>query len=168
VTKFTAVEPLLGLPHHGRTRCRLSLNALPVARQFEAGVPGVPERLLALRALAQDGYPVGVVLAPIMPIADWEQHYAQLLDDVALTLDFHCDLTFELITHRFTPGSRTTLLEWYPATKLDLDPANRQEKRSKFGGVKYVHLKDVMKALRGFFETEIARRLLRARILYFT
>ena len=44
----------------------------------------------------------------------------------------------------------------------------RDEKRNKFGGVKYVYKKDMMKTLRGFFESEIARRFPQGRILYWT
>ena len=31
------------------------------------------------------------------------------------------DLTAELITHRFTPGSKEVLLGWYPRTQLEMD-----------------------------------------------
>ncbi|MBC8103223.1 MAG: radical SAM protein [Cytophagales bacterium] len=174
VSKFDAVDPLLDLPHNGHTRCRASVNAAPVSRRYEGGVASVADRLVALRKLALPrkrgggNYPVGIVLAPIMPIPDWQAHYGRLLDDIEGALDFSCDLTFELITHRFTPGSRDTLLDWYPNTTLDLDPASREVKRNKFGGEKYVYPKVAMKELRTFFEQEIARRFPAARILYFT
>jgi spore photoproduct lyase len=168
VSKFDSVEGLLDLPHHGNTRCRASVNAAPVARTFEGGVAPVEARLAALRKLARAGYPVGVVIAPIMPLPDWEEHYGRLLDDIAAALDFPCDLTFELITHRFTPGSKETLLGWYPNTSLDLDESRREEKCSKFGGMKYVHPKATMRDLCTFFEREIMRRFAQARIAYFT
>ena len=44
----------------------------------------------------------------------------------------------------------------------------RAEKRNKFGGVKYVYQKDMMTALRRFFEAEITRRFPQGRILYWT
>lgn len=174
VSKFDAVESLLDLPHNGHTRCRASVNASPVSRRYEGGVAAVSDRLAALRKLALPttqgggGYPIGLVIAPIMPIPDWQAHYTKLLDDIETAFDFRCDLTFELITHRFTPGSRDTLLDWYPNTTLDLDPAGREVKRSKFGGEKYVYPKSAMKELRRFFESEIARRFPGARVLYFT
>ncbi len=174
VSKFDAVDGLLALPHNGHTRCRVSLNAAPVARRLEGGVAPLPARLRALRRLALPraegggGYPVGVVLAPIMPIEDWEAHYGSLLDAVGEALSFPCDLTFELITHRFTPGSKEVLLGWYPNTRLDMDEAARVVKRNKFGGAKYVYPGDTMKTLRRFFEREIAARFPQARILYWT
>jgi len=174
VSKYDAVDGLLDLPHNNRTRCRLSVNAVPVARRFEGGVAFVARRLQAARKLALPreknggGYPIGLVIAPIMPIENWESHYARLLDEAARALDFPCDLTFELITHRFTPGARDVLRDWYPNTVLDLSEDGRETKRNKFGGVKYVYARSTMKTLRAFFEREIACHFPQARILYWT
>ena len=167
-SKFDAVEGLLGLPHRSHTRCRASVNAAPVARRLEGGVPPVPARLAALAHLARAGYPVGLVVAPIMPIDGWEAHYTALLDEAQGAVGSTADLTFELITHRFTPGSKDVLQGWYPKTSLDMNEDARVKKRNKFGGVKYVYPPDTMKALRAFFEREIAARFPQARILYWT
>jgi spore photoproduct lyase len=168
VTKFDAVDDLIGLPHNGQTRCRFSVNAAPISQRLEGGTASVVARLQAARKLASADYPIGLVVAPIMPIPDWEQHYGDLLDLAQQTLDVPCDLTFELITHRFTPGSKDVLLQWYPNTSLDMDETTRTIKRNKFGGTKYVYGREMMKELRGFFEHEIARRFPRAQILYWT
>ena len=169
VSKFDAVEPLLGLAHGGRTRCRASVNALPVSRRLEGGTSPVPARLAGLRRLAVEAdYPVGLVIAPIMPIEDWELYYGALLDLAVEALDGARDVTVELITHRFTPGSKEVLQGWYPQTTLDLDEEKRARKFNKFGGVKYVYPKEVMGTLRVFFERELAAKLPRARILYWT
>ncbi len=114
------------------------------------------------------GYPIGVVLAPIIPISEWRTHYSALLDQLSEALDLETDLTFELITHRFTPGSRDILLSWYPNTSLDFSEDNRSIKRNKFGGQKYVFVKELMKEMCHFFEGEIARRFPKAKILYWT
>ena len=73
-----------------------------------------------------------------------------------------------LITHRFTPASKDVLLGWYPHTKLEMDEAARTQKRGKFGGVKYVYPKELMRELRGWFEGTIAERLPSCRVLYWT
>ncbi|HEY9626119.1 MAG TPA: radical SAM protein [Coleofasciculaceae cyanobacterium] len=174
VSKFDNVEGLLELPHNGHTRCRFSVNAAPISRQFEGGTANVSDRLTALRRLALPrtqgggGYPVGVVIAPIMAIEDWQEHYDRLFDQISAALDFGCDLTFELISHRFTPNSKEVLTQWYPNTKLDMDESSRSLKRNKFGGIKYVYDTDTMKALRYFFEQEIAQRFPHAKLLYWT
>ena len=103
-----------------------------------------------------------------MPIEDWELHYTRLFDSISEALDFDCDLTFELISHRFTPGSKEVLQTWYPQSKLDMDEETRTVKRNKFGGTKYVYDTDTMKTLRRFFESEITKRFPQGRILYWT
>jgi spore photoproduct lyase len=169
-TKFDDVSALLDLPHARRTRARFSVNAAAVADRFEGGTARMPARLAALRAMAEAGYRVGVTVAPIMPVPGWQQAYGELLDAIAATLDgvTDPDLTIELITHRFTPASREVLLQWYPGTRLEMDPGQRSEKRSKFGGVKYVYPREVMTGMRGWFDTEVSRRLPSAQILYWT
>jgi spore photoproduct lyase len=127
VTKFDNIEPLLQLDHQGRTRYRCSLNAEPISRRMEGGTASISKRIEALRKMALPksrgggGCPVGIVLAPIMPIPDWQIHYVQLLEEVEKNIDFNCDLTFELITHRFTPGSKDVLMQWYPNTSVDIE-----------------------------------------------
>ncbi|MBE9045912.1 radical SAM protein [Pleurocapsales cyanobacterium LEGE 10410] len=168
VSKFDRVERLLNLPHNGHTRCRVSLNADPVSHSLEGGTATVPQRLQAIRKLALNGYPIGIVIAPIMAIADWQQHYSHLFEEIAQTLDLECDLTFELITHRFTPKSKEVLQTWYPNSKLDLESANRSQKRNKFGGVKYVYNRDTMTELKEFIQTQITTNFPQAKILYWT
>jgi spore photoproduct lyase len=174
VTKFDGIGPLLDLPHHGQTRCRFSVNAAPVSTRMEGGTASVKKRLEALRQLALPqvqgggGFPVGLVIAPIMAIEDWRMHYTVLLDEISETLNFECDLTFELITHRLTSGSKAVLQNWYPGSKLEMDEGSRAMKRNKFGGKKYVYPTNEMTQLRQFFKQEITKRFPQARVLYWT
>jgi len=174
VTKFDQVDALLPLEHNGNTRCRISLNTDFVSRRMEGGTASVYARLAAMRklalpkALGGGGYKVGAVIAPIMPLPDWEEQYSSLLDRLEASLDFSCDLTFELISHRFTPGSKAILQEWYPNTSIDFDETTRALKFNKFGGKKYVYDSVTMKTLRSFFESELKRRFPQAPILYWT
>ena len=169
-TKFDAVAQLVSLRHQGRTRVRFSINAQSIARDFEGGTASVRQRLQALRAMAIAGYPVGITLAPIMPVPEWRAQYSALLAMVANALRGidGVDLTAELITHRFTPGSKEVLLGWYPKTTLDLREDQRAEKRTKFGGFKYVYPRDAMGEMRSFFESTLAAVLPAARMLYWT
>ncbi|MFD1952340.1 radical SAM protein [Sphingomonas arantia] len=168
-TKYDAVGPLLDLEHRGRTRMRASVNPAGYAR-FEGGTSAVAARLVALRRMAEAGYKIGLTIAPIIAADGWERAYGQLIEDVADALAGlpDPDLTIELITHRYTPGSKAVLETWYPGSALDMGPDGRAEKRTKFGSVKFVYDAGTMRALRGFFETTIARVLPQARILYWT
>ncbi|ALJ01082.1 spore photoproduct lyase family protein [Rufibacter tibetensis] len=174
VSKFDQVDGLLNIPHNGNTQPRISINSDFVTRRMEGGTASIKNRLTAIRklalpkALGGGGYKVGLVIAPIMPIPDWEEEYTHLLDRLEQTLDFPCDLTFELISHRFTPGSKALLQEWYPNTSIDFDESTRSMKFNKFGGKKYVYNAATMGMLKSFFYSELKKRFPNAPILYWT
>jgi spore photoproduct lyase len=169
-TKYSAVDSLLGLPHSGRTRVRFSVNAPEVVRQFEGGTSSTEDRLVALGKMAAAGYPVGLTIAPIIPIEDWREQYTILLQGVASAIASvaDIDLSVEMITHRFTGKSKDVLLGWYPRTPLDMDEARRSMKRTKFGTSKYVYPAALMKEMKSWFEQTIPQHLPTARILYWT
>ena len=155
-SKFADVEPLLSLAHNGRTQMRASINPRAFAR-FKGGTAPVAERLRALRRMAEAGYPVGLTSASISAAKGWEQVDGELIDDAtsALVAVDELDLTVELITDRFTTGSKAVLDSWYPGSMLDMSGANRTTKRTR-------------RALRSFCERRIAEALPSARILYWT
>ncbi len=169
-TKFDDIAELARLEHGGRTRARFSVNAPEVAARFDGGTSPLPARLNALAGLARAGYPVGLTIAPVMAVPGWREGYADLLDQVGTALRDvpDVDLTVEIITHRFTPASKATLLSWYPRTRLEMDEDVRSEKRSKFGGVKYVYPRETMRQMRSWFTEALATRLPQAPLLYWT
>ena len=168
-TKFDRVEPLLGLAHRRRTRMRVSLNP-PLFARFEGGTAGVAARIAAMRRMVEAGYLIGLTIAPIIAAEGWRDAYGRLICDVARALEgtLDPDLTVELITHRYTAGSKAVLDSWYPGSALDMSSARRAEKRTKFGGIKHVYDKPTMNELRRFFEDTIATHLPTARVLYWT
>lgn len=168
-TKFADVDPLLGIDHRGRTRMRASINPRAFAR-FEGGTSPVADRLHALRRMAQAGYPVGLTIAPIIAAEGWQAAYGDLIDAAAVALSgiAGLDLTVELITHRFTAGSKAVLSGWYPGSALDMTDVGRVTKRTKFGSEKQVYDAATMRELRAFFQDRIASALPAARVLYWT
>ena len=168
-SKFDAVEPLLGVAHGGRTRMRASINPSAYGR-FEGGTSSVAARLAALAQMGMAGYPIGLTIAPIIAAPGWQQAYGELIQAAAQALSpvTKPDLTIELITHRFTAGSKAVLESWYPGSALDMSAERRVEKRTKFGSIKHVYDRETMNELRSFFEAEISRAIPTARILYWT
>jgi spore photoproduct lyase len=141
-----------------------------IVSRLEGGTAPLPARLAALRRVALAGYPVGLTVAPIMPVDGWREAYDALFADAAAALAGvpALDLTAEFITHRFTPGSKEVLLGWYPGTSLEMDEARRVRKTTKFGSTKHVYPAAIMRELRAFMEGALARRLPCARLLYWT
>jgi spore photoproduct lyase len=168
-SKFADVAPLLPLAHRGRTRMRASINPAAFAR-FEGGTAPVAARLAALRRMALAGYPVGLTIAPIIAAPGWRAAYRTLIRDAAAQLaDLPgIDLTVELITHRFTTGSKAVLDDWYPGSALDMSEDRRTTKRTKFGTSKQVYDAGTMRMLREAFDHDLAEALPAARVLYWT
>lgn len=169
-TKFDDVNALLKLNHANRTRIRFSVNAEEITNEFEPGTASLSRRLLALKALAKARYPVGLTIAPIMPVSNWQIQYEKLFELIETSLSDidGLDLTVELITHRFTTASKDILTQWYPATGLEMDESKRVKKRTKFGNTKFVYPPTLMKAMKTFFYQQINTRFPSARILYWT
>lgn len=82
VTKATHIAHLLEADHHYCAVVSFSLNADPVAREFEKGAPPVAERIEAARRLSNAGYDVRVRIDPMVPVAGWEEEYRKLVDEL--------------------------------------------------------------------------------------
>lgn len=170
VTKFTDVASLLPVRHAGHTRFRFSINAASVLQRFEHGTPGLTERLAAAREVAKAGYPLGFILAPVFRFPGWRQEYqaaiASLQQEMAKAAAVP-DLTFEIITHRFTKRAKNNILDLYPHTQLPLDETERMFKYGQFGYGKYIYPKEEMKELKDFLTEELNLRFPTAAIEYF-
>jgi spore photoproduct lyase len=171
VTKFNYVDTLLDLEHNGHTKIRFSINAPHVVRQFEQHTASLEERIEAARKVADAGYPLGIIVAPIMRYDDWHAGYTEALQKLEDGLGPHAQrgVTFELIQHRFTPKAKRVQLAAYPATKLPLNEEERQLKPGKFPGAgKYVYPKEEAGEMESFMEMLIREMFPAATIEYFT
>jgi len=79
-TKFSMVEPLLALNHGGKTIFRMSLNPEAIIKTVEFGTAQLSARIRALNAMCAAGYPVGILLAPVILLPNWKTLYGQLLE----------------------------------------------------------------------------------------
>ena len=86
-TKFHMVEPLLNLDHRGRVLVRMSVNPQALIETVELGTSPLKKRIQALNSLAEAGYRVGILVAPVILCDNWEKLYAELLDELADSLN---------------------------------------------------------------------------------
>ncbi|MGC5325104.1 spore photoproduct lyase [Brevibacillus sp. SYSU BS000544] len=170
VTKFHHVDSLLHINHNKHTRFRFSMNADYVIKNFEPGTSSYAERIEAAGKVADAGYPLGFILAPLYRFDGWQAGYTDLLERLSQHLHETAkkDLTFELIQHRFTKVAKNLILKRYPKTKLDMNEEERKYKWGKYGKGKYVYPKTEADELRTHLEREIHRLFPHARIEYFT
>lgn len=166
VTKFTAVDSLLGAEHNGHTRIRFSVNTAEAIRRWEHETPSLKHRLEAMALVAGAGYPIGVIIAPVILNDGWQQDYLGLLEQLAHSLSMVEDLTVEVILHRFTARAKKNIKEIFPGTTLPMEAEKRTFKYGQFGYGKYVYSKELYRETRDFFRKQIHRHLPHARLDY--
>ncbi len=82
-TKFDMVQPLLNLDHKGKVIFRMSLNPDEIIRRVELGTSSLDSRIRALNDMAEAGYPVGILIAPVILLPGWKKLYEALIDQLA-------------------------------------------------------------------------------------
>lgn len=169
VTKYANVDPLLKVDHRQHTQIRFSVNANYVVKHFEPGTDSIEERINAAKKVAEAGYPLGFIIAPIMIFDGWKEQYEQLIKNMAKSLPQSIpNLTFELITHRFTKTAKNVIEERYAKSKLVMNEEERKKKWGRYGRVKYVYPDEQMQEIKENLEKWIYRSFPDSTILYLT
>ncbi|GGJ74047.1 spore photoproduct lyase [Virgibacillus salexigens] len=170
VTKFTHVDHLLDAEHNGRTRFRFSINDDYIIKYFEPGTSRLNERIEAAVKVAEAGYPLGFIVAPIYLHEGWKQGYHEMFEklEAALSEKTKKDLTFEMIQHRFTKPAKRVIQENYPMTKLELDESKRKWKWGRYGIGKYIYKDNEQEDIKDTLGGYINRYFPNSKIEYFT
>lgn len=170
VTKFEHVDHLLDAEHNGRTRFRFSINDDYIIKYFEPGTSRLDERINAAVKVAEAGYPLGFIIAPIYLHEGWKEGYGKMLEKLTEALPAFAkkDLTFELIQHRFTQPAKRVIQQNYPMTKLELDESKRKKKWGRYGIHKYVYQTEEQESIKDTIGGHINKLFPEAKIEYFT
>ncbi len=150
VTKYATVDSLLDAKHNGHTRFRFSVNADYVIRNFEPGTASFEERIKAAGKVARSGYPLGLIIAPLIIFDGWEKEYEDLFQRLEKTIpaDIRREMTFEFISHRYTLTAKRVIEERYPKTKLEMNEEERKYKWGRYGRGKYIYPDEKMEPLK--------------------
>jgi len=171
VTKYNNVDSLLNLEHNRHTEFRISINSEYVIMNFEHNTCNLEERTEAVKKLANAGYPVGFIVAPIMLYENWKEEYHALFQKLRSRLGENLcreELSFELIQYRYTSAAKDLILRRFPATRLDMNDESRSLKWGRFGRYKYVYQKEQAREIKEYFTALIEDTFPNASIKYFT
>lgn len=169
ITKFDNVESFLNINHNNHTKFRFSINTKHVINKFEHNTSSFNKRIEASKKIADAGYPIGFIIAPIMRYDSWKKDYKDLVNDLKYKLDdYDKEITFELIQHRFTATAKELILTRFPKTELDLDEETRQLKWGPYGKFKYVYPKEESNEIKQYISEIIMSKFRNAVIEYFT
>ena len=171
VTKFNNVESLLNLDHNKHTQFRISINSDYVIDTFEHNTSSIDERIEAAIRLAEAGYLIGFLVAPLMIYDNWKEEYNLLFEKLKYQMGSELckkEITFELIQHRFTTVAKELILQRFPKTRLDMEEESRSLKWGRFGRYKYIYTKEHAEELKEYLTSLIEERFPMADIRYFT
>jgi spore photoproduct lyase len=168
VTKFSEVDSLLGIEHNGHTRWRFSLNAENIIKKYEHRSTSLRDRVKAASKVAQSGYPLGFIIAPVIYYPGWQKDYRDmllLLSSKLSTFD-EAATEFEIITHRYTARAKNNILEIFPDTSLPMVEEGRRFKFGQFGYGKYVYPQEQMTEIKEFFSAQLNELFPQSRLKY--
>jgi spore photoproduct lyase len=169
VTKFSNVDSFLDAEHNGHTKFRFSINARYVIRNFEHNTASFEERIEASKKIAEAGYPIGFIIAPIMIFEGWKEEYKELIERLKTALEGYSEeISFELIQHRFTSTAKELILSRFENTKLDMEEENRDLKWGPYGKFKYVYKKAQSQEIKEYITELLKDNFPNSFVEYFT
>lgn len=169
ITKFNNVDSFLNINHNNHTKFRFSINTSYVINKFEHNTSTYEERIAAAKKIADSGYPIGFIIAPIMIYDNWKSDYKELIHKLKSELgDYNNQITFELIQHRYTATAKELILTRFPNTELDMNDETRQLKWGPYGKFKHVYPKEKSSEIKEHISELINTNFSNAVIEYFT
>lgn len=85
-TKFDMVDEILPLQHNGKIIIRMSVNPEEIINKVEFGTSRLKGRIEALNKLAEAGYKIGILIAPVILVENWKELYTELIQKLNQTL----------------------------------------------------------------------------------
>lgn len=158
VSKFSDVDTLINIDHKGKTEVRFTLNTNKVINEYENSTASIKLRLEACKKMAEAGYPIGFIIAPVFLYENYQQDYRKLLLDLKeiLPVNLKYPVTFEVISHRYTTRAKNIILQVFPDNTLPMNDEERKFKYGQFGYGKYVYNKEDLNNMKEFFKKEIS------------
>ena len=168
VTKYNDVDSLLNLEHGGHTEIRFSINTSSIINQYESSTASRDKRIEASIKVAQAGYPMGFLIAPVFIYPNWKEEYHDLLLELKSKLpnNLKFPVTFEIISHRYTTTAKNRILQVFPDSELPMKDEERKFKYGQFGYGKYVYPKENIDEIKQFFINEIEELFTNKEVLY--
>jgi spore photoproduct lyase len=163
-TKFNTAHPLLSLDHKGKTIFRMSVNPQDIISRIELGTAPLHERIQALNDVADAGYPVGLLIAPIILLGDWKRLYSELIEQLADTLSEKVKQTgfieIILMTYSFVQNAINT--DAFPGAVQLFD----RESMIGRGRGKYCYRNEIRLEVESFIRQKLSQQLGTMPILY--
>lgn len=163
-TKFDMVNPLLNLDHRGKTIFRMSVNPQEIISRIELGTSPLPARIRALNDVAEAGYPVGMLIAPVILLPGWKHLYGELIerlaDELSEKVTHNGFIEIILMTYSFVQNVINT--DAFPNAVQLFD----RETMTGRGRGKYCYRNDIRAEAESFLREKLSQQLGTMPVLY--
>ena len=78
-TKFDMVDSICNIEHNNRIIVRMSVNPEKIINQVEFGTSKLKGRIESINKLKAAGYKLGILIAPVIMIDNWQEEYENLI-----------------------------------------------------------------------------------------
>lgn len=120
-TKFDMVDDILDVQGKEKVIIRMSVNPKEIIQKVEFGTSSLEKRVKAINKLKKAGYKVGILIAPVIFVDNWEKLYEELVIYLHenLSEEVKRDVFFEVIFMTYSYIHRKINEEAFPAA-IDL------------------------------------------------
>ena len=148
-TKFSMVENILPLEHKNKIIIRMSVNPEEIINKVEFGTSKLNDRIEAINKLAEAGYKVGILIAPVILVENWQQKYTELVKKLESELSnkIKKEVFFEIIFMTYSYVHRKINEEAFPNA---INLYNKEIMTGRGKG-KYMYRSDIRKLRRYVF-----------------
>ena len=110
------VDPILNINAKNRVIPRISVNPQEIINMVEFGTSRLNDRITAINKLKDSGYNVGILVAPIILINNWEKLYENLFKTLSeqLTEKTKKEVFFEMIFMTYSYIHRMINSDMFP------------------------------------------------------
>ncbi len=85
-TKFEMIDPILNINGIEKIIPRVSVNPNQIINTYEIGTSRLSARINAINKLKDAGYNVGILIAPVIFVDNWEIIYSELIETLSNNL----------------------------------------------------------------------------------
>ena len=165
-TKFDMVEPILNIDHQGKIIVRVSVNPEEIINKVEFGTSRLNGRIEAINRLADADYKIGILIAPIILVDNWQILYEDLIKELEqkLTKKAKSKIFFELIFMTYSYIHKMINQDAFP-NAINLYNKDLMTVR---GRGKYTYRQQVREEGEKFFKEKLKKYFPINKIIYFS
>ena len=163
-TKFDMVDSICNIEHNNRIIVRMSVNPEKIINQVEFGTSKLKGRIESINKLKAAGYKLGILIAPVIMIDNWQEEYENLIKYLHenLSEEVKKDVFFEIIFMTYSYVHRMINQDAFP-NAINLYDPNLMTGR---GRGKYMYKNYIREEGELFFRKKLKQYFPKNKIIY--